>query len=165
MYMCVSTCLCSRLPVWPAPVFPSRGGTAQGSPRGGRGVCEQPPCPPSSCHITIRLWSRTANYVCVWQPHCQGGENETAGKWRIRGGGWGRWTLSLFVWVWKLDMERKIILLQFLLDFTVKRKKIGPLSSHLLTTVFDFSQFKMLLVGYRWNSYWPKAGSRFYLFV
>lgn len=72
--------------VWLTPVTPLRDGTVQSSPRGRRGVCEQPPCPQSPCHITIRCCSRTANYACVWQPHCQGGENKTAGKWRMKRG-------------------------------------------------------------------------------
>lgn len=87
--VCEGASVCDLLPVWPSPVSPRRGGAAQSfSPVGGEDVCEQPPCPPSSCHITIRSCSRTANYVCVWQPHRQGGE-KTAGRWRMEGGGGG----------------------------------------------------------------------------
>lgn len=92
--ICEHLCVRAPLPVWPTPIFPSRGGAAQSSPGGRRGVCVQPPCPPSSCHITIRSCSRVANYVCVWQPHCQGGENKMAGKSKE-----GRVNSFLFLWV------------------------------------------------------------------
>lgn len=119
--VCEGASVCDLLPVWPSPVSPRRGGAAQSfSSVGGEDVCEQPPCPPSSCHITIRSCSRTANYVCVWQPHRQGGE-KTAGRWRMEGGGggWreeeeeeGGWTVSshVSVWVWALDTEKNVIL-------------------------------------------------------
>lgn len=127
----------------------SRGGTAKSSSRGRRGVCEHPPCPPSSCHITIRLWSRTANYVCVWQPRCQGAANKTAGKRRIRGGGWGRWSPSphvrvrhgeddhlvvIFAW-----FHCKIILFASECVWCVLRPSAGPRLAHLFIDLFNSS--------------------------
>lgn len=82
----MSICEWASVCAWLTPVTPLSNGTVQSSPRGMRGLCEQPPCPQSPCHITIRCCSRTANYACVWQPHCQGGENKTAGKWRMKRG-------------------------------------------------------------------------------
>lgn len=159
MYMWVSICLCCLLPVWP--VFPLWGGTAQSSPRGRRGVCEQPPCPPSSCHITIRFWSRTANYVCVWQPQCQGWW-ELDG-WEVEDKGWRMGELNPFFSCECMSVRvrhEKEDNFAVILGFTVKQKLHVFYHICLL-----FSQFKMQLIGYWWNTYWPKVGHLFiYLF-
>lgn len=139
------------------PPTASGGEVQQSSPPERRRVREQPPCPPSSCHITICSCSRTANYVCVWQPHCQGGENKTAGKWRTGAGGGGGGgvgvELCLLMWAYELRRRKEG---DFVVTLAWLHCEEGTWRFHHIC-LFDFSHFKMLLIGW-WNTCWPEGG-------
>lgn len=114
---------------------------------GGSAECEQPPCPPSPCHITIRSCSRAANYAGVWQPHCQRGERKAALEGENERG------CILLLWTCELDAKKEDSFLVILCSISPWRQKVDAFRD---ICWLDFSQFKTPLIGW-WNTFLPEG--------